>query len=65
MCADERWAQVFLAEAGAYGDDLERRRGPDGSGRINNSAVKPGDILQLVVVTAVNKGRLVATVAHD
>lgn len=35
------------------------------SGRINRSAVEVGDILELVVVTAGNKERLVATVALE
>jgi len=35
------------------------------SGRINRSAVHVGDILELVVATAGNKARLVATVALE
>lgn len=35
------------------------------SGRINRSAVQPGDIVELVVATAGNKARLVATVALE
>ena len=35
------------------------------SGRINRSAIQPGDVLELVVATAGNKARLVATVALE
>ena len=35
------------------------------SGRINRSAVRVGDIVELVVATAGNKARLVATVALE
>lgn len=35
------------------------------SGRVNRSAVRTGDVLEIVVVTAGNKSRLVATVAVE